>query len=221
MPYNEQQLKEGVEFMTRKIFGICGYESSGKDTVGDYLIRHYDFKKDSFAKPLKDTVAAIFGWSREMMEGQHSESRKWREEPDEFWSGILGKTVTPRWAMQNLGTDILRNHLHTDIWVHSLKRRIELDTNDVVLTDARFPNEIQAIRDLGGKIIRVMRGAEPPWAVDATMANKNIEHYKDKMNNHWKIHSSEWAWLNEKFDFIIDNNKTLGDLYEQVDAILK
>ena len=42
------------------ILGICGLQSSGKDTIGDYLINNYGFKKFSFAEVLKDLISILF-----------------------------------------------------------------------------------------------------------------------------------------------------------------
>ena len=45
------------------IIGICGLQSSGKDTLGNILVEKYGFKKLSFAGVLKDIVSILFGWS--------------------------------------------------------------------------------------------------------------------------------------------------------------
>ena len=83
------------------ILGITGLIGSGKDTIADYLIRFHGFKKLSYAEPLKDSVAAVFGWDREMLEGTTATSRKWREEVDEWWAKRLEiPHLTPRWVLQ-------------------------------------------------------------------------------------------------------------------------
>ena len=48
------------------VIGICGLISSGKDTIADYLIKEHNFRKISFADKLKDSVAAMFDWDREL-----------------------------------------------------------------------------------------------------------------------------------------------------------
>jgi len=83
------------------IIGICGLIGSGKDTVADYLVNEHGYRRESFANPLKDAVAAVFGWDREMLEGRSKESRQWREQTDAWWSERLGMNITPRWVMQN------------------------------------------------------------------------------------------------------------------------
>ena len=68
------------------IIGVCGLIGGGKGTVGDILVDNYGFKKLSFADKLKDAVADMFDWDRDLLEGITDESRNWREKKDEFWS---------------------------------------------------------------------------------------------------------------------------------------
>ena len=98
------------------IIGICGLIGSGKGTVADILVEHHNFKKLSFADKLKDGVSAVFGWDRQMLEGDNDESRKWREEKDRFWSKETGKTITPRLILQLFGTDCMRNGFFDGVW---------------------------------------------------------------------------------------------------------
>ena len=60
--------------MSKKIIGICGLIGSGKDTIADYLVNIHQFRRESFANSLKDAVAAVFGWDREMLEGRSKSS---------------------------------------------------------------------------------------------------------------------------------------------------
>lgn len=57
------------------IIGLCGAQGAGKDTVGEILINEYGFHKLSFASALKDMLAALFSWPRELLEGDTEESR--------------------------------------------------------------------------------------------------------------------------------------------------
>ena len=100
------------------IIAVQGTIGSGKDTVAEYLEQKYGFHHVSFADSLKQALSAVFGWSEEMLMGRTPKSREWREQVDEWWSNRLGiKGLTPRWVMQNWGTDVLRNHFHSDIWM--------------------------------------------------------------------------------------------------------
>ena len=75
------------------IIGVCGLIGSGKGTVADMLVQDHDFTKISFADKLKDGVATVFGWDRNMLEGDTDDSRQWRETQDTFWSKETGKDL--------------------------------------------------------------------------------------------------------------------------------
>jgi len=198
------------------LIGILGRINSGKDTVARELVETYGFRQDSFASTLKDITAQIFGWDRELLSGGSVESRAFREEVDEWWAEQLGMpNFTPRLALQLIGTDVFRNNFHTDIWVLSAMRRYKEGEN-VVISDARFPNEVQIIRSLGGHIIQVDRGEEPEWWPIAKEAAAGHEPGIVAMNDHYNIHASEWAWANETPDELIHNDGTLEQLYSMV-----
>ena len=82
------------------LIGICGFIGSGKDTVAKMFVEQ-GCVQDSFAAPLKDMCASIFGWQREMLEGDSMDSREFRETPDLYWTRKLGiDHFTPRLALQ-------------------------------------------------------------------------------------------------------------------------
>jgi len=130
------------------IIGICGFIGSGKDTIADFLVSHHGYRRESFASTLKDAVASVFGWDRIMLEGTTKASRVWREQEDEWWSERLGIKVTPRLVLQLWGTDVCRKAYHDDIWIASLENKLRKIEDDIVISDCRFPNEIQAIKNL-------------------------------------------------------------------------
>ena len=154
------------------IIGLVGFIGSGKGTVGELLVQDHGFIQDSFAAPLKDAVANIFGWDRQMLEGSTKDSREWREQLDEFWSKAFGRPFTPRLALQLMGTEAGRNVFHQDLWVASLLNRCGQRGGDTVITDVRFKNEVTAVQKEGGIVVRVRRGAEPAWFHTALCANR-------------------------------------------------
>jgi hypothetical protein len=209
-----------------QIIGIVGFIGSGKDTIADYLVNIHGFRRESFANSLKDAVAAVFGWDRVMLEGRTNQSREWRETVDPFWAKRLKMpNLTPRWVLQYWGTEVCRSNFHNDIWVASLENRLLKSTDDVVITDCRFPNEVSAIRKVGGKVIRVKRGPEPEWYKDAITVAKGEKQlgYRPahKRLLHLGVHASEYSWIGSKFDGVVTNDSTLDELYQQFETLLK
>jgi len=203
------------------IIGICGFIGSGKDTAADYLVGFHGFRRDSFAGTLKDAVAAVFGWDRELIEGRTPEARAWREQVDTWWAERLGMPLlTPRWILQYWGTEVCREHFHDDIWIAALESRLARRSDHTVISDVRFPNEIKAIKQQGGRIICVQRGIIPHWYDIACKANKG-----DTKAQHWltdnAIHASETSWAGADFDSVINNNGRIDELYEQLKTLVQ
>lgn len=198
------------------IIGVCGLIGSGKDTIADYLVNVHQFRRDSFAASLKDAVSAVFGWDRDMLEGRTRSSREWREQVDAWWAERLGLPhLTPRWVLQNWGTEVLRRGFHEDIWVASVENKLRSSRDDVVISDCRFPNEVSALRRAGGLVVRVVRGPSPDWWTDAVERN----HVMSEL--HPQVHASEWAWAATNFDLVISNHGTLDQLYTQLNDLVR
>ena len=212
------------------IIGIMGFIGSGKDTVADYLANIHQFRRESFASTLKDSVAAVFGWDRTLLEGRTRQSREWREQVDPWWANRLNLPhLTPRWVLQQWGTEVVRKSFHDDTWIASLENKIRKITDDVVISDCRFVNEIQAIRNQGGIVVRVTRGNVPPWYNWAVEYNNSAIMRRGEMMRtaeqeespiKYKIHLSEWAWAGTKFDHVFDNNGLLDELYTSINDLV-
>lgn len=189
------------------IVGFVGLIGSGKDTATDLLVNDFGFRRDSFANTLKDAVSKIFHWDRDMLQGLSAESRAWREEVDDWWAQRLGiPHLTPRWVLQFFGTDVCRDYFSNDIWVASLERKLMQTKDNVVISDVRFANEIHAIKDAGGTIVRLQRGVLPIWW-DIARSNPNL-----MPSAYPAVHSSEWAWISSGEDVVIHNDGTILDL---------
>jgi len=233
--------------MSSRIIAVAGIIGSGKDTVGDYLVKHEGFKRVSFGSSLKDAVAAMFHWDRLLLDGVTEESRKWRDEPDEWWTDKLdlGVQITPRWVLQNFATEVVRNHFHPEFWILSLANEIMKYQGPVVITDARFLNEFAFVREAKGQIVGVHR-RQPHWLkpfykgmeqftlngltipeVDLqNSATRNaVVDYGHKimsrLRNEDRVHESEWQHvLWNDYDKVIDNRGTLEQLYQQIEDLL-
>jgi|TARA_B110000971_G_scaffold113601_1_gene116532 hypothetical protein len=202
------------------IIGVCGFIGSGKDTVADYLVNFHEFRRESFANTLKDAVSAVFGWDRTLVEGRTKEAREWREQVDPWWAERLGMpTLTPRWVLQYWGTEVCRKSFHDDIWIASLENKLRSSKDDVIVSDVRFPNEVTAIKNQGGKIVWVQRGRLPEWYESAVQANKGSNLHINEMKIN-KIHASEWAWVGTEFDHIIENDTSIDDLYSIIKKLI-
>jgi hypothetical protein len=193
---------------------------AGKDTAADYLVNFHEFRRDSFAATLKDAVAAVFGWNRDLLEGRTKGAREWREQVDPWWSQRLGMEITPRWILQNWGTEVCRNGFHKDIWIASLENKLRQTNDNVVISDCRFFNEVDAIRNLGGKIVWIQRGPTPHWYDIAARANRGDVKAQQWLKNEG-IHASETSWAGTDFDLIIANDGMIDDLYQQLNGLLE
>ena len=186
--------------------GLIGLIGSGKNTVGDILEKSLGYEKHSFAEPLKDTLSAIYGWDRALLEGDTEESRAFRETKDLYWSERLGRDIIPRKELQVFGTEVVRQHYHENIWVESLLARIKNEKN-VVITDVRFVNEMEALYKAGVTLVRVSRN-DPQWLNDLIVRGIKPE----------GVHISEIEWVQRRslISYTIHNNGDLGTLSKTV-----
>jgi hypothetical protein len=205
----------GEKYM-QKIITVGGLIGSGKDTIADYLIEKHQFTKLSFASSLKDAVAVIFGWDRILLDGISEESRHWREQVDPWWATRLNiPNLTPRWVLQHWGTEVCRQGFHEDIWVASLENKIRQCKTSVVITDARFANELTAMKKLDATLIRVERGPNPDWYYQAARYNIGLEKSPPK-----GIHASEYSSVGLDYDYYVYNNGTKQEMNKVVDLIV-
>lgn len=133
-----------------RLVALSGAAGSGKTTAADYLIQHYGYTRFKFAGPLKDMLYAT-GLTHDQIEGTC------KEVPTEILCGR-----TPRYVMQTLGTEWGRDLIGHDIWVNIWQRRVTAFAAEnpgarFVVDDMRFPNELEAVRQLGGTRITLHR----------------------------------------------------------------
>ena len=198
------------------IIGICGFQSSGKDTIANYLVKEHGFARFSFASALKDIISLMFGWPREQLEGLTTADREWREEIDPWWANSLKMPhLTPRFVMQHFATELFRKHFHPDIWVKIVERNLydflyANNNPNIVISDCRFKNEIDMILSFGGKIIQAHRNT-PAWFYSYRRGEptREIE----------TMHRSEIEWIRCHRDYDIENNGSLYELYTKIKYI--
>jgi len=141
------------------IIAASGFAGSGKTELSRYLVKKHGFTALSFADGVKDAVAAVFDWPRDRVAGTTAEDRVWREQPDPFWSTRMSKDVTPRWALQFLGTNLIRNQLFEGMWAERVAHIIEHAPADakLVIDDLRFQNERTVLAKAGADFVIVTR----------------------------------------------------------------
>lgn len=177
------------------LIGLCGAAGSGKDTVASHLESRHGFKVLAFAGPLYEAVSAITG----MNVGDLRDRQK-KEKPIEW----IGKS--PRELLQLMGTEFGRNMIHEDIWVtiamRAMREARRRGLPGAVVTDVRFDNEAEAIREEGGLVFEVARRGARCLADGAAK------------------HKSEAGIDRQHIFTTITNDGTIGDLSATVDAVM-
>jgi len=195
------------------IISISGKIGSGKDTVASIIMelannRQWEVKK--WAGKLKEVASLLTGIPKEKFEDQ--EFKKTNLGPE--WN-INSNPMTVRDLLQLLGTEAMRNGLHTDTWVNALMSEYKTsngvdmkaegngDSADKfwIITDTRFPNELAAITRENGIAIKVVR---------------------DSGNQIGTTHSSETALDHvENWDYVIENHGTIDELQKKIFNMLR
>ena len=131
---------------------------------------------------------------------------KWEDMPDHRENWTTG-FMTAREFMQHFGTDLCRR-IKDDIWVESCVKRIQqTGTELAIVTDCRFPNEVEAVQQAGGKVIRLTRNNHPDShaseqalndfdGFDHTLDNAQMD--IDQTNRALLKILREWGWLRTK-----------------------
>lgn len=197
--------------MEDRIIAFSGRKQSGKNSLADFLVKNakeilpgYTVRTIGFADTLKDIICDIFDIPINALYGNDEDKNVLT---DVKWNG---ETLSVRRLLQVFGTDIVRS-MKDDAWVCAtikrIRRRIPTDgTSNTfsIITDLRFQNEVDAIHQIGGKVVRLTRNEV---CLDAHKSETALD--RDKYN-----------WAN--FDAIIDNDKmTLGEQNRSIVDILR
>lgn len=147
------------------LIGISGKKRAGKDLFASLLTaalydkadpsRTLNVESKKYADPLKRMAEIFLGDG--FMEKWESEGTKWREESLPFFWNKQGQPMTRRQFLQELGTEAVRENLHQDAWVNACFSNFDIDKHNWIFTDMRFENELRAIEERQGIVIRIER----------------------------------------------------------------
>ena len=197
-----------------------------------------DFKETSLGEEWTRYSVANGFWSHsdnnpshKMMDSKQCTKEEYEEEVKINWQTAYKTVYTPRLLLQHIGTELFRNQIIDGIWVNALmseyKPKEELvgttpeniQWGEVypnwIITDTRFPNELQAVKDNGGLTIKIVRPKERELVL------RNANTLIDTRKTLEPEHKSETALDNAEFDYVILNNGTIEDLVNECRNIIK
>lgn len=176
------------------LLGLSGKIGSGKDTFAQLLEEHMEYcKLKSFAYKLKYICAFLTGTELATQFTQIGKNVFLEE-----WGMTIGE------MQQKVGTEGMRDGVHPETWILSLFADYDPKENWII-TDVRFVNEAEAIKERGGYVIRI--NGDP--------ANIRMHSKRDL------THPSETSLDNYRFDYVINNEPPLENLKRQVNCVIK
>lgn len=154
---------------------------------------------------------------------------------------LVKEELTPRLLLQLIGTEGLRNLIHPNSHINGLfadykplvsyqgiimnlsnntiqesDYKLESEFPNWIITDVRFPNELQAIKERNGIVIRINRNNYPTERDDIKLTQRA----ETFLSGNIPEHESETALDNAEFDYVIDNNSDIPHLIEEVRKML-
>jgi hypothetical protein len=190
-------------------------------------LKHEDIEIHKFADALKDIACILTGCTREQLEDQDFKNSEMPSQWNQVYSGI-SIPYTYRQFLQELGTNVLRNwipNIHINATFSKWKPipvregrehyaghaittgSIEERMPKWIITDMRFPNEVEVVKQRGGIVIRIWRGKDENLGMGVPPIHE---------------HPSETALDDyQDWDAVIDNNGSIEDLYNQAIKIVK
>lgn len=179
--------------MPVKIIGLTGSAGSGKDTTANYIQQHVPgVHIRAFAGPLKEACKILFKLSNKQLY-----NLKEKEKPIARFNNM-----SPRQLMQFLGTDCLRKHISDTIFIDMMSAEHDelsvindnsSDNSYMIITDMRFNNEAEWVKERGGLVVKIERNGV------------RTEHSE---------HASEQGISKDLIDHVLENHGTLDDFYE-------
>lgn len=178
----------------RRVVGLTGYARSGKDTVGQHLVKTCGFTRVSFADAVRD---AVYTLNPIMYQEDREEFVRVQDIVDEGgWEATKVVHDEGRRLLQVMGTEVGRMLFGENVWVDIADRKIQAIDGPVVITDVRFDNEAEYVRANGGEVWWIYRAGVGPVN---SHASDNIDFPVDR---------------------IIPNNGSLDELFGEIDSLI-
>ena len=180
-----------------KIIGLGHYSRTGKNTLANMLedelrYRGIQARQVSFARRLKDVCYELYKWAG-VLPGSYYETDEGAAERNTKIPA-LGMNVVELWIKVG---NMFRDEIHPDTWLNSALATTSKHT--LIVTDVRFENEAEAIRDRGGSLIKVVRKGVLP---------------RDSVSDRELLYYEHW-------DLTVENDGTLEDLRQQAYTIAR
>jgi hypothetical protein len=172
------------------IIGLCGKKGVGKNFAADRIESichrvwpHKTVEKGAFADALKETCSNLLGLESKQLYGSDADKNtktqfSWSQMPEFILKNNPGQSgvMSVRQVLQVFGTDIMRDIWDKNVWINTLGRRVKASTADFFLvTDVRFPNEVEAIQSWGGEAWLI----DGPQRIEA--GKKNDTHVSERI----------------------------------------
>ncbi|MET9862001.1 hypothetical protein ABZY93_22335 [Streptomyces smyrnaeus] len=185
------------------IVGLSGYARSGKDTTARVFVEH-GWRRDAFADRLREFLYELNPIVQYPVPGGAPEFTRLSVLVNDIgWERTKLECPEAADLLLRCGTEAGRKVLGEDVWVNAVLRSYQPSEN-LVITDCRFPNEAREIRRRGGVIIRVTRpGVEP------------------RRTSTGEPHASDVALDDHPFDFTIRNEGTEKELREKAASMMR
>jgi hypothetical protein len=148
------------------IIGLSGYARSGKDTVAKILVEEYAFERIAFADKIRELLFEI---NPVLAEGQTL-----NELVTDYGWEIAKTQPKVRSLLQSVGV-ACRTVLGDDIWIHALWNELQLYDKHYVISDVRFKNEADFVREAGGQLWRINRASINP--VNNHISESDLDDY--------------------------------------------
>jgi dephospho-CoA kinase len=142
------------------------------------------------------------------------------------------RSITIRQLLQQIGTEVMRDAIHPNIWINALFNDYTLKEELVSCWENEINNR-RVVRPLGGNLYEIINEVYPNWIITDLRFPNELKAVKEKKGITIRVnrdlqkesddysHISETALDDAEFDYVINNNGTIDDLIEPVREILK